>query len=175
MVTIKSAEPVKLIMGIISKSNELTDAAMVMLKQRWGELDNVSQDIRFSFTDYYGAEMGSGLSRLWVSFDKLINPGELAKIKIETNRIEDGFALSGKRRINIDPGYIALSKVVLASTKDFSHRIYLQDGIFAEITLLYKDKRFTALPWSYPDYQSEAATAFLLSARERYHSQITNI
>ena len=137
---VRKPELVKLFTGIIAESNKLIDNLTQKLAEQWGEIDVESKSIRFDFTSYYENEMGKNLVRKWIGFNKLINPGELAEIKTQTNNIERENAVAEKRRINIDPGYLALSKVVLASTKDFSHRIYLGKGIYPEITLLYKEK-----------------------------------
>ncbi|OGS36392.1 MAG: hypothetical protein A2293_03690 [Elusimicrobia bacterium RIFOXYB2_FULL_49_7] len=169
---VRKPESVKLFAGIIAESNKAIENLTRILTVRWGEIDVESKSIQFDFTSYYEREMGKNLIRKWVGFAKLINPGEIAGIKTETNNIEQETAVSEKRRINIDPGYLALSKVVLASTKDFSHRIYLDKGIYAEITLLYRDKEFIPLAWTYSDYQSETATSFFKNLRQQYHRQL---
>lgn len=172
MGTITPPEPVKLFIGIISSHNEVTENTITFAEKIFGKIDLSSEIIPFDFTDYYSREMGASLVRQWVSFDSLVDPGKISGIKTETNKIEAASAISGKRRINIDPGYIALSKVVLCSTKDFSHRIYLADGIYGEITLLYKDSEYTALPWTYRDYQSGTAKKFFQGARMKYYGQL---
>ncbi|MCX5781984.1 MAG: DUF4416 family protein [Elusimicrobia bacterium] len=175
MAEIKKPESVKLFVGLISGSKEKFFEVEKLLQKKYGKIDFESETISFDFTEYYKEEMGGNLFRKWVSFEKLIGPEELSNIKTQTNSIENKFTVSGKRCINIDPGYLALSKIVLASTKDFSHRIYLSKGIFAEITLNYKQKQFVPLPWTYPDYTSETSTRFFSNVRSKYHSQITNI
>lgn len=164
--------PVKLFAGLIADSNENIENALKRLKGFFGPVDAESRAVPFDFTEYYAQEMGINLLRKWVSFQKLINPETLSKIKLKTNRIEERLSLDGKRKVNIDPGYINQSKVVLASTKDFSHRIYLSKKIYAEITLIYKQKEFTSLPWTYPDYKSKAAQEFLNRAREIFSKQL---
>ena len=94
----------------------------------------------FDFSSYYNPEMGQNLKRLWISFEKLFFSSELASIKVFTNSLEDSFAVNCKRQINIDPGYITPANVVLATTKDYSHRIYLDKGIYGEVTTIYKKK-----------------------------------
>lgn len=165
-------DPVKLFMGIIACSESRLEAALPLLEQRWGRIALRSAVIPFDFTGYYEAEMGAGLLRQWVGFEALVSPGQLAAVKTGTNALEAEGAPGDKRSVNLDPGYLALSKIVLASTKDFSHRIYLSDGIYAEITLLYKGGKFTALPWSYPDYQCAAAREFFTALRAAYHAQL---
>ncbi|MDR1195374.1 MAG: DUF4416 family protein [Endomicrobium sp.] len=164
---IGAANRVKLFCGIISADEEMIGKAFAELKKRLGEIDIVSGIVDFDFTSYYNAEMGNTLKRFWISFEKLVFADELADIKVFTNSIEDEFAVDGKRLINIDPGYLNPANVILASTKDFSHRIYLAKGIYAEVTLIYKKEDFIKLPWSYPDYLSPAAKKFLLEARTK--------
>ena len=110
--------------------------------------------------------MGEKLKRQWISFEKPILPDNLADMKIETNNIEDSYAKDKNRIVNIDPGYITPANVILASTKDFSHRIYLSKGIYAEVTTIYRKEGFTKLPWTYPDYLCPTATEFILKARQ---------
>jgi len=109
-------------------------------------------------------------------FKKLIDPEEIPSIKIWTNKLEDEFKKDGKfnviRPINLDPGYLTQSKLILASTKDYYHRIHLQGGIYAEVTLFYQNGKFENLPWTYPDYQTEKYKNFFLKARELYAKDI---
>lgn len=167
-----SAGPVKLFMGIIAVSEGIIEECKKCLQENWGIIDIESELIPFNFTDYYEKEMGMGLFRKWVSFEKLADPAELAAIKTATNAIEQKYLSGDRRTINLDPGYITLANLVLASTKEFSHRIYLSGGIYGEITLIYKGGKFTPLPWTYPDYQSQTAIKFIEKTREKYHSQI---
>jgi len=172
---IQKVLPVKLFAGLISNSEENIFAAEKTLASKYGQIDIESAVIPFDFTDYYNSKMGMGLLRKWVSFKKLILPSDLSCIKLKTNKIEDKTAQESKRKVNIDPGYINLSKVVLASTKDFSHRIYLDNNIYAEITLIYKQKEFVSLPWTYPDYKSKEAMKFLTETRQAFFKQFEGL
>lgn len=166
-------EPVKYFCGIITASATLAARVEKLLVEEMGAVDFRSEPIPFDFTGYYTKEMGKNLLRSWISFARLGDPGELSGVKALTNLIERETARDGGgRQINLDPGYLALSKLVLASTKDFSHRIYLSDGIYAETTLLYKKDAFEALPWTYPDYMSETAQKYFGEVREAYHEQL---
>jgi hypothetical protein len=142
--------PAKLFCGLIGHS---FDDAIDELTRRFGSVDLKMEAIPFAYTDYYKDEMGENLLRDWVTFEKLIDEEDIGKIKNITCGIEKKLSLRGRRTVNIDPGYVNLSRVVLASTKDYSHRIYIGNGIFAEVTLIYKKKTFTPLPWTYPDYR----------------------
>lgn len=174
MGAIGTANRVKFFCGIISADDEITKKAFERLEEKFGKIDIRSEVVAFDFTSYYNPEMGEYLKRFWVSFGGLIFADELADIKVFTNALEDSFAVEGKRRINIDPGYMNPANVILASTKDFSHRIYLSKGIYGEVTLIYKKEDFIKLPWSYPDYTSPAAKKFLLEARAKLMLQLKN-
>ncbi|MDI6781479.1 MAG: DUF4416 family protein [bacterium] len=147
-------EKVKLIVGMISPSVELFEASQERLEQEFGSVDFCSQILPFTFTQYYTPEMGHNLKRRFISFSSLILPNELAGIKVLTNSIEQEFTAEDKRRINLDPGYLNTAKLVLATTKDHSHRIYLDNGIYAEITLRFVAGTFCQWEWTYPDYKT---------------------
>jgi hypothetical protein len=150
--------PVKLIAGVISSSETASRQAEESLAEAFGVIDYKSKMIDFDFTSYYTEEMGTGLKRYFLGFKKLIDPANLANIKIFTNEAErliSAKTASFKRAVNIDPGYITAAKLVLASTKDYSHRIYLCDGIYAETTLSYRKDTFRPLDWTYPDYRTD--------------------
>lgn len=163
---------VKLIIGLLAKDNATINKVTERLLSEFGEADFQSGLIDFTYTDYYAKEMGSPLIRKFISFKKLADLEEIFKVKIKTNSIEDGLSVSGKRTVNIDPGYLDMAKVVLFSTKDYSHRIHISDGIFAEVTLFYKDKRYNSWPWTYPDYRTDEYIEIFNSIREIYKNQI---
>lgn len=146
----------KLIMGVIINEDKLNlDVVTPFLEKEFGEVDYKSNCIDFNFTEYYQDEMGSCLKRYFLSFKNLVDPIKLADIKIFSNELE--IKLSGnsdKRIVNIDPGIISLGNLILASTKNFSHRIPLSKGIYAEITLVYV-KGWQHLQWTFPDYRTE--------------------
>lgn len=125
------------------------------LEKVFGEIVMESSPIQWNFSDYYADEMGQPLYRRFIFFKKLINQEDLSSIKLMTNVTERGFSMAGKRKINLDPGYLTPAKIVLASTKDYSHRIYLGDGIYGEVTLIFKRGRFTAHVNTYKDYLDE--------------------
>jgi len=169
---IKKVKPVKLIMGIIARDENIIKESDPSLKNFWGEIDVRSSVISFDLTDYYEEEMGKNLLRQWWSFEKLISPDEIAEHKIKTNEIEKKLSVDNRRKINLDPGYIDSAKLVLASTKNYSHRIYLRNGIYAEVTLIYEKNAFHSLSWTYPDYKIEVASHFFSEVRARYLEQI---
>ena len=114
-------------------------------------MDFLSAPEDFSYTSYYDDEMGHGIRRQTASFLKLVAPDSIAAIKLRTNEIEASLAIDGKRRVNIDPGLLGLENFILATGKNFTHRIYLRDGIYADLTLIYQKGAFRPLPWTYPD------------------------
>ena len=155
----------KLICGIIANSEGMLEKGIAVLKENFGDIDKRSKIIPFDFTNYYEKEMGKGLIREWVSFLKPIREDEIKNIKLKTIELEKRLAnKDGRRNVNIDPGYVSLSKLVLVSTKNYAHRIYLGDGIFAEITLIYRKGTFQSLEWTYPDYRQN--TRFFEEVRE---------
>jgi len=163
---------VKLIIGFIFKDQQVLDKAKLTLLRRFGRIDFESPLIPFTLTDYYQEEFGKGLLRVFISFSKLIKPQQITEIKILTNRLEEKLSSGGKRKVNIDPGYLDLAKLVLASTKDYSHRIYLDQGIYAEITLFYQDKGFQEWQWTYPDFRTPEYRNIFNQIRELYAGQI---
>jgi len=163
--------PVKLIVGLIFNNNELFIKAKTMLKKRFGLIDFESPVIDFNYTDYYRSEFGSGLRRAFISFEKLIPADKISDIKIFTNKLEKKLSCKGKRNINIDPGYLDMAKLVLATTKDFAHRVYLGKGIYAEVTLAFQGNTFKHRDWTYPDYRTPAYIGIFNSIRKIYANQ----
>ena len=169
---IKACDPVKLIIGFIFNKQDCFIAAKNILEKKFGKIDFESQTLPFNLTDYYKKEFGNNLKRSFVSFSRLINPEDLPKIKIASNKIEERLSVEKKRRINIDPGYLELSKLVLATTKDYSHRIYLGGGIYGEVTLYYRNATFIAWEWTYPDYKTDTYIQIFNQIRGIYAKQI---
>ncbi len=166
-------KPVKLIASLIYKKKEHLAKALRKMGFHWSPLDFISETMEFNYTDYYEAEMGKGLRRKIISFETLINPGQLPSIKHLTNEIEATLSSKPKRRlVNIDSGYINASHLILATTKPGPHRPYLQNGIYADLALLYQEKSFRSLPWTYPDYRSEKMIAAMNSLRKKYLFQL---
>jgi len=147
------------------------DAAEERLAELYGPADLRSPLIDFDFTDYYEPQMGRGLKRVFVSFARKIDPGEIAAIKLRTNELEGELAPLDKsvaRPINLDPGYVCGSKLVLASAKDRSQRLYIGKGVYVEITLEFRKGRFLPVETTYRDYASESYIEFFTRVRERH-------
>lgn len=168
----KTAERVKLIMSLLSACPELLHEALRALAEQYGEIEYMSVLMHFDWTDYYDTEMGTPLQRRFIAFASLIRPEFLPDVKGITNCIEERFMEEGKRKVNIDPGYISRPHLILATGKGYAHRPYLRDGVYADLTLIYRGKTFTPLPWTYPDYAEEKLIGMFNKIRERYLEQL---
>lgn len=155
----------RLIIGVLAAPGSPLPDCLAGLEQLFGPVARRSDPIPFDFTDYYAVEMGTNLTRQWLGFSRPVARDCLARAKHATNALEQRFAASGRRKLNLDPGLLTLHNLVLASTKDFGHRVYLGDGIHAELTLIFRSGRFESLPWTYPDYRTETCQSFLLACR----------
>lgn len=156
---------------MISSHVELFDTAVERLSARLGGVDLAGDVMAFDFTHYYDRQMGSPLYRKFVSFERLVDPDALVQVKRFTNDLEAAIAAENPagvpRPINLDPGYVEPSKLVLASMKNFSHRIYLGRGVYGEVTLMYHKGIWEALAWTFPDYASGRYHPFLTAVRDR--------
>ncbi|MFH1854227.1 MAG: DUF4416 family protein [Candidatus Omnitrophota bacterium] len=171
----KRPKKVKLIIGLLAKNKKLLNEIEELFVKDFGEIDYRGGDLLFTHTEYYKQEMGYPLKRRFVSFKKLISPGHIADIKIITNGLEEKFSTRKgavtKRAINIDPGYVSDSKLVLATTKDYFHRIYLKKGIYAEVTLAWQNNGFRPFEWTYPDYRTPEYLEILNDIRNSYMNE----
>ncbi len=168
--------PVKLVIALLSSDAALFAQAASQLASAYGPIDLESTVFPWKTTDYYQAEMGTHLLRRFVAFEQLIAPDDLVRLKIETNDLEHAFASplgpSSPRRMNFDPGYIDVTKLVLASTKDQAHRVYLSQGIYAEVTLLYYHGTYHPFIYTYDDYRWPETHEFLKQVRKKYLAQL---
>jgi hypothetical protein len=166
----RSPAPVKLIAGLLASSDDLLAEAAEALSQRFGPVDAFSIPSRWDLSSYYREEMGDVIWRQFLSFERLIAPEALAESKQITNGMEGAWRTGSGRRVNIDPGYVAATKLVLASTKDAAQRVYLSGGIYAEATLHFRNGSFQPYPYSYRDYA--AAVTFFNRVRTIYLAQL---
>lgn len=164
----KPPEPAKLIAGLFTPEKGLCAPVVAVLEKQFGPVDFVSRWLLFDYTDYYTPEMGGPLFRRVLSFKRLIEQDQLPRIKNYTNALEQKWVRNGKRRINIDPGYLLPARFVLATGKNFAHRIYIGHSIYADLTLLYENGRFKTLPWTYPDYADPSLQVVLGQIRDKY-------
>jgi hypothetical protein len=172
MAQLRAITDVLLVVVAFSRHAGALDWARARLEALYGPVGLTSEPYTFDMTRYYEASMGGELRKVLWAFGDLIDPGRLAEIKHRTNALEAALAGEGRypeaRPVNIDPGYLVLGKFVLATTKDQAHRVYLRDGIFAEVTLHYQAGSFRPWPWTYADYRLDEVIAFLGQAREYY-------
>ncbi len=146
-----------LLVGALFSKEDIYINALQLLEDCFGEMLMESPAIQWDFSEHYKEELGEPIFRRFIFFRELVEQDRLAAAKLKACEIENSLSVNGKRTINLDPGYLTFAKLVLASTKDYSHRIYLTDGIFAEVTLSYsKDKdRYVPFPHTYRDYYDD--------------------
>jgi hypothetical protein len=165
----KEPKPAKLFMSFITSDDGIFHQGLQKLCSTFGGEDTISEKFPFDFTDYYTLEMGKLLFRHFITFERLISISTLPDIKQMTNQLEEEYANpDGNRHFNIDPGYICLEHVILATTKGYAHRPYLRNGIYADLTLIYRNKSFQPLEWTYPDYRREEIITLFNQFRKKY-------
>ena len=153
--------PARLLFSVIYREEEDFEKALRRITERMGEVACTSEPFLFDSTEYYSREMGTPLVRRFVVTNDPVSRDVLATVKLLAETIEKELSVGGKRTVNIDPGLLADENVVLATGKNYSHRIYLRDGVFADLTLVFEKGEYRPLPWTYPDYASPAIRTFL--------------
>jgi hypothetical protein len=175
----KSAQPlpVKLVTGFLFREDQWLRTGLEDLAGKFGEIDFHSETIPFRYTDYYFREMGEPLYRKFVSFQTLFDAAQLMEIKVFTNSLEEKYlaASGGKRVLNLDPGYLNATAYILATSKNYSHRIYLGKGVFAQQELLFEKNRIQTLDWTYPDYRTVEYQDIFRKIRAIYSYQTKNL
>jgi hypothetical protein len=173
---LQNPKPAKLIIGILAANENCLNAAIKAISKSFGTIDLVSDVWPFTQTDYYKKETGENILRQFVSIEKLIDPGKLAKIKHATNKLEKkldrSLKMSLPRPVNLDPGIIEPSKLVLATTKNYSHRIYIGHKMYAEVTLIYDKGNWRPFDYTYPDYRQQCYFDFFSKVRTRLLEQL---
>ncbi len=164
----KEPDPAKLVISLLMNEKAILQGILTRLEDHFGPLDLISPWLNFDYTDYYTREMGSPLFRRVIAFRPLIRQEDLATVKEITNGFEKLWETGGRRALNIDPGYLLLSRFILATGKDYSHRIYIGKRIYADLTLMYKKGGYQGFEWTYPDYKSDDMAAFLGKIRTKY-------
>jgi hypothetical protein len=165
-------QPVKLFCGVLFSDVLKKELAYERLEDLYGPIDYKSEIFAFDLTSYYVPEMGKPISRQFISFYRLIDPVHLPEIKIKCNGLEKGLAIENKRKVNLDPGYMDYDKVVLASAKYNAHKIYLSLGIYADLTLKYKQAHFHPSPYCFPDLKNGIYEKTFLHMRAKYKGQL---
>jgi hypothetical protein len=151
----------------------MLEAVSQSLVDLYGVIDLLSPWYTFDYTEYYHAEMGGPLHRRVMAFKDLVEQDQLAGIKHATNEVEQRYAVDGRRRVNIDPGILLYERFVLATGKNYAHRIYIGQQIYADLTLVFQQGGYQVLPWTYPDYASDEIRAFLLKIRRQYAEDLS--
>ncbi len=164
--------PAKLVIGLFTRHVHLTKPLIEQVNERFGPIDLISPWFEFNQTRYYEPEMGAGLRRRMIALSPLIQQDQLPAVKLQTNALESRYTADGNRQVNIDPGYLLSERFVLATGKNFTHRIYIGSQIYADLTLIYQKGDFQALPWTYPDYAGQDIKAFLKRVRNKYHKDL---
>jgi len=164
--------PAKLVVSLLMQRTELITPIVEDLIKCMGAIDFVSPWMPFNYTNYYETEMGAPLKRRIVAFKRLIEQDTLASVKLSTNILEQQYTVDGQRQVNIDPGYLLRSRFILATGKNYAHRIYLGKGIYADLTLIFQKGAFRKLPWTYPDYADTEMLIFLMAVRRKYVEDI---
>lgn len=168
----KEFHPVKLFSGVIYRDKDIYQAVKAKLAGIFSPVDLESEVFNFDFTTYYNEEMGTPLFRRFISFKALIPPEQLPDIKLLTNKIEIETAAAGKRTINLDPGYLSEANVIIATTKNYYHRVPLQKGIYAHMEYVIKGKKICPLEWTYPDFKSAGYLDFFQELRQLFKKEI---
>jgi len=177
MGSVRPPKQAKLFCGLLSGDVDLLAELRRRLAKQLGPMEAVSEIWPFDCTDYYRDEMGDDIKRQFVVFEELFSVERLPEVKRLTNALEERFtedlgSPAGIRPVNLDPGYLTLSKLVLATTKDYAHRLYVQAGIYAEVTLRYESGDWRPWPWTYPDYAADTYHPFFRQVREAYKRQL---
>ena len=168
----RTPDPGLLVISILSSQWEAVWPGLRdELEKAFGQMDEVSPLFDFVETQYYNEELGTPIRRRIVSFERLRSLDELADIKLFTNSLENRHGEDGRRLFNLDPGFLTLQSLVLATGKNFSHRIYLRDGIWADLTLMWQKKQWVVFPWTFPDYAGEDMKSRLTKLRQSYKTK----
>jgi len=155
----------------MAREMSLLQGPLAWLEEKLGPVEGISPVLPFSYTDYYTPEMGKDLVKRFLALRHLWPAGDLPKIKAMTWDLEKKTSVDGRRTINLDPGLLTPEKLVLATGKDAGHRIYIGDGVFGDLHLLYQKGSYKPLPWTYPDYREEWIIQWMNRQRERVMDQ----
>jgi hypothetical protein len=171
----KEFPKVKLFSGFIYRNKKNYQDVKNKLTKTFSPVDLESEMFAFDFTTYYNEEMGSPLSRQFVSFCELIQPQQLPDIKLLTNKIEMDTSRDGKRNVNLDPGFLSEANVIIATTKNYYHRVPLAQGIYAHMEYVIRGKKICPLEWTYPDFKSAGYLEFFEQLRILYKNQLKEL
>ncbi|MFQ5825247.1 MAG: DUF4416 family protein [bacterium] len=175
MGVLKVPQPVKFLTAVTYSHHEILIATKKALENRFDKIDLESPPFAFDHTRYYEKEMGPNLRKQFFSFAGLHERERLIELKLYSLELEKKYSRGGKRQANMDPGYLELCKLVVSSTKNFDHRIYLGQGVFGDVQLRFRKGEFITNDWTYPDYHSQTVINFLLEVRAHYYKQLNQL
>ena len=164
--------PVKLICGFMWNAAVDIRPAIQIIQQNWGRFDAKTPEFDFSHTQYYLDEFGDHLKKQYVSFERMVSIDDIPDIKILSNEIEERFIHNGSRSVNIDPGYVADAKILMATTKNLAHRTYIGKNIFADLQLIFRRQTYEPTPWTFADMREPRMIEFFNGVREKYIEQL---
>ena len=164
----KSPPPAELFVAVLFAPTISSDDVRAEVTREFGDILEASPVFPFHHSDYYAAEMGGNLQKVFFLLARLIDPAAVVDWKLHAQEVEARYAVNGKRKINFDPGYLDASKLVLATTKNYDHRIYLGRGIYGDVQLRFRLQKFQFNHWTYPDYRAPEHIVFFEKARTRY-------
>lgn len=169
----KPTEPrkVRLFCGVLYSDLSVLEKIKIELEKKFGLILSESEAYMFDFTDYYEKEIGGNLKKKFLVFKKLIDPGKISSIKLFTNKLEDKFSVNGKRKVNLDPGYFDVNKLVLGSAKESTNKIYIGKGIYTDITYFFKNDNVQETERTFPDFRTENVKQFFINERKRLKNE----
>ena len=170
-----TVDPVKLFVALLWSHPEALENALIELRARWGEIDFTGSDHPFNITDYYEPEMGRDLHRRLLSFHRLVSPEILCRTKHVCNEIEDRLVVDKGRRVNLDIGYLDHNKIILASFKYAGQKIYMGNGVWADLVARYREGRYCPFEWTFPDFRDGRYDQELLRIRQNYREQLRTL
>lgn len=165
----KPAPAALIVAAMWSPSFEFSDI-LTCLENEFGRIAFHSPVFSFSkLSSYYAPEMGENLSKCFFAFEASIDRHRLIEMKKRTYDIETKFLTNtGERQVNLDPMILTLENLIIATSKNYSHRVYLGDGVFGDLALIRKGRQYQPLPWTYPDYQTHLD--FFEKVRQAFYS-----
>ena len=172
MSVLRPPDPVKPVVAVFAADRTRIAAAAARLAERFGPIEYIGPELVFDQTDYYAPEMGGPLVKRLLAVEGLMDPADLVELKVFCAGVEAELSVAGRRTVNLDPGYVGLSQLVLATGKSAAHRLYLGRGVYGEATLAYEQGGFKTLPWTYPDFADARTMAAVADVRRRYVEQL---
>ncbi|MDD5331533.1 MAG: DUF4416 family protein [Candidatus Nanoarchaeia archaeon] len=163
---------VKLFCGMTHRDMKEVEVILKRLEKKFGKIESISDEFSFNFTDYYTDEIGTDLKKKFIIFRDLIDPEEIVKVKLFTNKLENKYSINGKRIFNLDPGYLNAEHLILPSAKPRPHRVYLRKGIYADMIYVFGKNEVFDFKHTFPDFKQDFVKKFFLELRKKYLEEI---